>query len=168
VLLSAAVGVPLITPLEPLRERPAGRVPLVMDQVNGDVPPLAASVALYATLTCPFGRELVVIVIVAGAIVSVRFAVFVCIGFPASCTWKVSAVPVAAAVGVPVIAPVDAFKLKPVGSVPLVIDQEKGFVPPLAANVVVYATPTWPLGSELVVIARAAGTIVIDKVCGAF
>ena len=48
----------------------------------------------------------------------------------------VIAVPVVAAVGVPVIAPVDAFKFKPAGSFPLVMDQLKGFVPPLAASVV--------------------------------
>jgi len=33
------------------------------------------------------------------------------------------------AVGVPVIAPVSAFKLNPVGNVPLDIDQVMGFVP---------------------------------------
>ena len=44
--------------------------------------------------------------------------------------------PAVAAVGVPVIAPVEAFRLKPAGSVPLVMDQLKGFVPPVAASVV--------------------------------
>jgi len=37
------------------------------------------------------------------------------------------------AVGVPVIAPVDAFKLKPVGSEPFVIDQVIGVVPVAAS-----------------------------------
>ena len=39
------------------------------------------------------------------------------------------------AVGVPVMAPVAAFKLSPAGSEPLVIDQVYGAVPPLAASV---------------------------------
>ena len=91
---------------------------------------------LYATLICPLGRELVVIVSVAGAIVNVRLTVFVCFGVPESCTWNVSGVLLTVAVGVPVIAPVEAFKLKPEGSVPLVIDQVNGLVPPLAARVV--------------------------------
>jgi hypothetical protein len=38
-------------------------------------------------------------------------------------------------VGVPVIAPVDAFKFKPPGSAPLVIDQLYGVVPPVALRV---------------------------------
>ena len=38
-----------------------------------------------------------------------------------------------AAVGVPVIAPVDAFKLKPAGNVPLDIDQIIGAVPVAAS-----------------------------------
>ena len=60
---------------------------------------------------------------VAGAIVSVRFAVCVCAGLPESVTLKVSGVLVTAAVGVPVIAPVEALRLSPAGRVPLVIDQ---------------------------------------------
>ena len=51
-----------------------------------------------------------------------------------SVTFKVSGVLVAAAVGVPVIAPVDP-KDKPMGSVPLVSDQVYGAVPPVAARV---------------------------------
>lgn len=40
-----------------------------------------------------------------------------------------------AAVGGPVIAPVDAFKDNPAGSVPLVSDQVYGAVPPVADNI---------------------------------
>jgi hypothetical protein len=40
----AAVGVPLMTPVEAFRLRPAGKPPLVIDQVFGAVPPLAARV----------------------------------------------------------------------------------------------------------------------------
>jgi hypothetical protein len=68
--------------------------------------------------------------------VSVRFAVLVCLGVPESCAWNVTALLVTAAVGVPVIAPVEAFRFKPAGSEPLVIDQLYGVVPPLAVSVV--------------------------------
>ena len=79
-------------------------------------------------------------------IVSVRFALCVSAGLPESVTFKVSGVLVAAAVGMPVIAPVDP-KDKPMGSVPLVSDQVYGAVPPVAARVALYGVPTWPLGS---------------------
>ena len=79
-------------------------------------------------------------------IVSVRFALCASAGLPESVTFKVIGVLVAAAVGVPVIAPVDP-KDKPVGSVPLVSDQVYGAVPPVAARVALYGVPTWPLGS---------------------
>ena len=41
----AVVGVPVIAPVLGLRVRPAGRGPLRIDHVYGEVPPLAASVA---------------------------------------------------------------------------------------------------------------------------
>jgi hypothetical protein len=56
-------------------------------------------------------------------------------GFPESLTLKVSGVWLAAAVGVPVMAPLDAFRESPVGKVPLVRVQESGVVPPVAASV---------------------------------
>jgi hypothetical protein len=111
-------------------------VPLVRLHVNGVVPPVVVSVALYATLICPLGKEVVVIVKVAGAIVSVRFTVFVCFGLPESCTWNVSGELLTAAVGVPVMAPVEAFNDSPAGRVPLVTDHVNGMVPPVAASVV--------------------------------
>ncbi len=44
-------------------------------------------------------------------------------GLPESATANVSVAPVEAAVGVPVMAPVDAFSASPAGKVPLVRDQ---------------------------------------------
>ena len=70
------------------------------------------------------GKEVVVMARVAGATVKVRFTVFVCCGVPESLTWNVRAALLTEAVGVPVIAPVEAFKDKPAGSVPLVMDHE--------------------------------------------
>ena len=45
-LFPTDVGVPLIVPEEAFRLRPEGNVPLVMDHVKGDLPPVTASVLL--------------------------------------------------------------------------------------------------------------------------
>jgi hypothetical protein len=82
-----------------------------------------------------------------------------CTGLLASLTRAVKfAVP--AAVGVPVNAPLFGLSVTPAGNVPLVTDQLYGRVPPLPVNVALYTTPTVPPGSELVVIANAAGCTV--------
>ena len=57
------------------------------------------------------------------ATVSVRVADFVCTGLLESVSLNVSDVALAVAVGVPVIAPVEAFNDRPAGSEPLVNDQ---------------------------------------------
>lgn len=59
VAVAEAVGVPLITPDEEFSTSPAGRLPLVSDQLYGVVPPVAESVALYAVPTCPLGSKVV-------------------------------------------------------------------------------------------------------------
>jgi hypothetical protein len=59
---------------------------------------------------------------------------------------------VPAVVGVPEITPVDAARLNPAGSVPELTLQLYGVVPPLAANVVVYAVPTVLPGSGAAVV----------------
>jgi len=46
IALAVAVGVPVIAPVDAFSDRPAGSVPEVRDHVYGDVPPVAASVAL--------------------------------------------------------------------------------------------------------------------------
>jgi hypothetical protein len=58
-----------------------------------------------------------------------------CTGLLESFTVKVSGLALAAAVGVPMIAPVDAFRLRPEGSVPEERDQVYGVVPPVATRV---------------------------------
>ena len=90
------------------------------------VPPDATSVAEYATPTCPFGSDVVVMIsggTVLGVVVRVSAAVALCTGLLLSLTLKVSAAPDTATVGVPVIAPVAAFSDSPEGNVPLVSDQ---------------------------------------------
>src|SRR3954467_79258 len=53
-LVPELLGVPEIVPVEAPRVSPAGRVPETTDQLYGVTPPLAASVAPYATFCCPF------------------------------------------------------------------------------------------------------------------
>src|ERR1035437_8045030 len=97
---------------------------------------------------------------VAGAIVSARFAVAVCAGEPESVTLKLRGDAVTGAVGVPLMRPVDAFSVMPVGKVPAVNCHVEVPVPPAAARLCEYATPTWPLANEAVVMVRVADVIV--------
>ena len=60
--------------------------------------------------------------VVAGTIVRVRLTVLVCCGLPESFTWNDKGVLATLTVGVPVMAPVEAFSESPVGMVPLVSD----------------------------------------------
>jgi hypothetical protein len=64
-----------------------------------------------------------VIVPLSPTIVRVRLTDLLCAGLLESVTINVSAMALAVAVGVPLIAPVAAFKVRPAGSVPLVKDQ---------------------------------------------
>ena len=78
-----------------------------------------------------------------------RLAVALCAGELASVTFTVNdAVP--AVVGVPLIWPA-LLSVNPAGNEPEEIAQLYGVVPPLAANVAVYAVPTVPPVSEEVV-----------------
>ena len=52
----AVVGVPLT--VQPARAKPGGKVP-VIEQLYGDVPPVAPISALYGTPTVPFGSVFV-------------------------------------------------------------------------------------------------------------
>jgi hypothetical protein len=153
--LTAAVGVPLIVPVE-LNVRPAGSVPLVNVHAYGAVPPVAASVAVYAAPTCPFASDVVVTAsgdTLAAVIVSVRFTVAFCCGLPASFAVNVNAVALATAVGVPLIVPVE-LSVRPAGSVPLVNVHAYGVVPPVAASVALYAAPICPFARDVVVTVR--------------
>ena len=122
-LVTATVGVPPSDPVEAFSDSPAGSVPLVMDQVYGVVPPIAARVVLYAEPTCPFGSEEVVITKGAEEIVRVKLTDWESAGVLESVTLNVSGVLATATVGVPVMAPVAAFRVNPAGKVPLGSDQ---------------------------------------------
>lgn len=54
-----AVGVPAMAPLPDASLNPAGRLPDVIDQVYGAVPPLAARLTLYDVPTTPEDNEAV-------------------------------------------------------------------------------------------------------------
>ena len=64
-----AVGVPEIIPVLAARLSPVGSCPLEMLHVYGVVPPVAASVAVYADPTTPWGTVVEEIVSVEGAVV---------------------------------------------------------------------------------------------------
>lgn len=125
----AVVGVPVTAQFVP-RVRPAGSVPAVIEQLYGEVPPLAPIVAEYGVPTVPPGSVPVVMVTAAGAMVMLTVPVAVPAGLAESVTFTVS-VEVPAVVGVPVT-PQLAPSVRPAGSVPAVIEQLYGEVPPLA------------------------------------
>ena len=133
VLVPAVVGMPVTAQLLP-NARPAGSEPESTEQVYGAVPPVMVMLAAYGTCTVPLGSVPVTIVRDppddAVLIFSVRFSVAV--AFAASLTCAVN-VDVPAAVGVPERTPV-AERLSPAGSVPLVMLQLYGLVPPLACS----------------------------------
>lgn len=58
-LVPSTVGVPVIAPVLLFSDRPAGKLPALIDQVEGVVPPLAANVAEYDVPAVPGDNELV-------------------------------------------------------------------------------------------------------------
>ena len=150
--------------------RPAGKVPELMLQLYGVVPPLAASVVEYAVPSCPEGTEAVVTCtgVTAAAIVMLSDFEVVCGVDEESLTWTVKEV-VPACVGVPLIWPVETVRLSPTGNDPELIDHKYGAVPPVAVNVAAKVEFTCPAGSATVAIPKVAtvGAIVIEKDCEA-
>jgi hypothetical protein len=154
----AAAGVPEIAPVVALMLRPCGRS--ADDHVYDCVPPVAATVALYAVVARPFGR-VVVVMLSCGVMTRVSCRVAVkCDGVVPSVTVTDTG-DVPAAVGVPEIAPVEESSVKFAGR-PLA-DQEYGPVPPVTARVAEYGLPAGRDGSVSVVIVRP-GLIFRDRV----
>src|SRR4029078_13344531 len=121
------------------------------DHVYGAVPPVAADVCEYATVTSPAANAFVVM---DGAPPIVIDSALVADAPTLAGTFSVK-LKGPAAVGVPVIAPLLA-KLNPPGNGPGDNVQLYGCVPPLAAAVCEYPTPTAPPARALVVIAGAS------------
>src|ERR1039457_7193101 len=163
VAVTCALGVPLIKPVDAFSDNPAGKVPAVSCHVKAPVPPVAARLWEYATPTWPLGRDVVVIVNVAGAMVRFKYTVPLRPEAPESVTLNVSGAAVTGVVGVPPISPVEAFSAKPAGKVPAVSCHVKATVPPVAARLWEYATPTWPLGRDVVVIVNVAAAMIRFK-----
>ena len=128
VFVETAVGKPEMTPSAESKERPEGRIPLVITQVNGPIPPVTWIGTLYAVAVS--AEESVVVAIdngLGGPTVSVN-----------GC-WATCAVPlggkrdesvactvnpkVPCVVGVPEICPVVGAKLSPGGNDPVTIPQ---------------------------------------------
>jgi hypothetical protein len=133
-----AVGVPEIEPVEAVKLSPAGNEPELMLQMYGVVPPVAASVAVYAVPCVPFDSELVVMLtadVVLESTVMLRAWVAVwAVGVVESVTFTVK-LNVPAEVGVPEITPLDAVKLSPGGRRPELMLQVYGVTPPVAVKV---------------------------------
>jgi hypothetical protein len=118
----SVVGVPTMTPVSGFNDRPAGSDPEVTDQLYGIVPPVALISCEYATPTSPAGNEGVVIVREPlGFTFSVSGIDAVADAASVARTVKLA---VPAVVGVPLITPVEAPRVRPAGSEPDVIDHE--------------------------------------------
>jgi hypothetical protein len=138
-----AAGAPEIWPVEEFSANPAGKLPLVTLKTYGDIPPLMLTVALTLECACIAGR--LVVVIFSGATISTEVEpVALCCDALESLACIVNG-KVPAAAGVPLIAPVDAFKLNPAGSEPAVTLNVYGAVPPLAETDPEYVCEVIPL-----------------------
>jgi hypothetical protein len=147
-LVPADVGVPLITPVVAFMVSPFGSP--VADQLYGVVPPLALTVAEYAPFTPPLGSGdgVVICNCAATGIENVFGAVNA--GDDESLTVITTLVLAPAAVGVPLMRPVEELMVSPFGRP--VADQEYGDCPPLAVTVALYGVPAAAAGNEGVVI----------------
>jgi hypothetical protein len=131
-----AAGEPETTPVVAAKTSPAGRAPLVTDQVYGTEPPVAANPPLYALFTMPPGRTAELIASGAGpgaATDNVKATVADCCGDPLSVTVTLKEnAPLA--VGAPERTPVAAARASPAGKLPEATLQVKPGVPPVALS----------------------------------
>ena len=120
-------GVPEIVPVLPSRLSPEGSVPVVTDQTKGAVPPLAVNVFEYSAAAVPPGRAVVVIFNTSPIEMESGRVVLA----PTLSVTRIVKLTVPAAVGVPLMAPLLAFRFKPGGSAPAEMDQLVVPVPPV-------------------------------------
>ena len=140
----AVVGVPVIAPVVAFRDSPAGNAPAVTAKVEAPVPPVTLTVWLKAVPTVAAGK-------VAGVTVIVAFTTteYACdVVAPTVSVAPIVKLNVPAADVVPVIAPVAAFRDKPVGNEPADTLYVGAPVPPDAETLWLYATPCVVAGSE--------------------
>lgn len=147
----AAVGVPLIAPVEVSRLKPVGNAPDVTLKVTGAVPPEVCTVWLYALLSTGVGSVAVVIEI--AETIAPLYDFEAVTEFASVAVTANAYAP--AADGVPLIAPVDASSDRPAGNAPDVMLKVTGAVPPEVCTVWLYAAFMSGVGSVAVVIAIA-------------
>jgi hypothetical protein len=152
------VGVPVIVPVLELRFKPAGKFPAVTVQVKIEGLPVACKVWLYAVLTAPTERMVVVIV---GAATILIVNCLVAFGLTPLLTPTVK-VDEPIVVGVPVIAPVLELRFKPAGRFPAVTVQVKIAGLPVACRVWLYAVLIVPVERVVVVIVGAATILIVS------
>ena len=127
--------VPVIAPVDALSESPAGNAPDVTVNEIGAVPPEVCTVWLYAVLMS--GVDSVPVVIASEETMVPLYACDAVIELLSVAVIVKLYVP--ALVGVPVIAPVDALSVRPLGSAPDVTLNVTGAVPPDVCTVWLYA-----------------------------
>src|SRR5580658_3710907 len=135
-----AVGVPVTAPVEVFRVRPAGSVPLPIENVYGATPPVTViGPLLNGTPAAP--------VFVAEHVTEIGGAMVIVQPVPVAPRESVTLiVKVPEAVGVPVTAPVEVFSVRPAGSVPLPIENVYGGTPPVTViGPLLNGTPTSPV-----------------------
>ncbi len=138
--------------------RPAGKLPALMVNVKAPRPPVAATVWLYAVPSTPAASAVVVIDGGAGKLMAMlRACVAVCVGLLESVTITVKFAVTFGPVGVPEIRPA-LLRAKPAGTAPALVVNVS--VPnPVAATIWLYAVPSTPAGSVVVVKVGAAGKL---------
>ena len=156
-----ASGVPEISPAL-LRVKPDGSAPALV--VNVSVPnPVAATILLYAVPATPGGSVVVVMVGAGGKSTRILRAWVAVIGVMVleSVTLTVKfTVPLGPA-GVPEIVPAP-LRVKPVGNAPALMENVTVPAPPVFAIAWLYAVPSVPGGSVVVVIAGGAVTVIVS------
>ena len=131
------------------------------------MPPLAVSAVEYTTPTWPPGNE--VVVITSGAVPVteiVRPTVAICCGLLESVTLNVIGVALALTVGVPLMTPVDALSVSPVGKgmLPVLSDHVYGAAPPAAARAKEYGVLICAFGIAPVVMLSVDTALVMVSV----
>jgi len=144
--LPAADEEPVIAPVDGFIDMPVGKLPTVTAYVYGAVPLDAVTVWLYARPCVVAGRLAGATDNAAGEATVTEYA-----RDPVAPTVSVAVtvkLNVAALVGVPVTAPVDALSESPVGRLPAVTEKVDAPVPPVTLTDWLYAVPTVGAGSD--------------------
>ncbi len=139
----AVIGVPVIAPVAAFKLSPVGKEPNVTAYVFAPVPPVAVTVCEYGIVIVVSGR--LAGVTATGGFITTEYALL-----PVAPTVSVPVIVklyVPATVAVPLITPVAAFKLSPVGKEPAETENVMAPVPPVEETVWLYNSPSVVGGS---------------------